>query len=101
VREATLTEWTPNRIRVEAEGPGLLVLSEVYDPDWRVRVDEEAAEMLRVDGILRGVYLTTDGLHQVVFTYRPAGLALGGAVSAIGWACVMLLLVVGRREPRK
>jgi hypothetical protein len=96
LRDATLTEWTPNRIQVEAAGPGLLVLSEVYDPDWRVRVDEEAAEMLRVDGILRGVYLS-DGLHRVVFRYRPAGLAVGGAVSAIGWVCVVLLLVAGRR----
>ena len=97
VREANLIEWTPNRIQVEAEGPGLLVLSEVYDPDWHARVDERAAGILPVDGILRGVYLS-DGLHRVVFRYRSAGLAVGCAVSAIGWACVVLLWGVSRRR---
>jgi hypothetical protein len=93
VREA---EWTPNRIRLEVEGPGLLVLSEVYDPDWRVQVDGETATMVRVDGILRGVPLDA-GHHQVTFAYRPAGLEAGLALTGLGMLCVVMLWVVGWR----
>jgi hypothetical protein len=94
VDEARIIEWTPNRIRVEAEGPGLLVLSEVYDPDWQVRVDEKGAELMRVAGILRGVHLE-EGQHQVTFTYWPSGLTAGIALAMAGWMSVMALWVLG------
>lgn len=90
IREARIVEWTPNRIEVEAEGPGLLVLSEVYDPDWRVQVDGEIAEMVCVKDILRGVPLDA-GLHRVVFTYWPAGLKAGLVLMVVGWLGVGLL----------
>jgi hypothetical protein len=89
-REASLVEWTPNRITIKAQGPGLLVLSEVYDPDWRVRVDGESAKVARVDEILRGVNLE-DGGHQVTLSYRPAGLVAGVVVTVWGWMCVIVL----------
>ncbi len=95
MREASLAEWTPNRIVIKARGPGLLVLSEVYDPDWWAWVDGQAAEVVRVDGILRGVRLE-GGEHWAVFIYRPAGLAAGGVMTAVGWACVLALWISER-----
>jgi hypothetical protein len=90
VREARVAEWTPNRIQVEAEGPGLLVLSEVYDTDWRVEIDGEAAEMMHVEGILRGVRLH-EGVHRVTFAYRPKGLTAGLILTGAGWLCAAAL----------
>jgi hypothetical protein len=95
--EARIVQWTPNRIQVEAEGPGLLVLSEIYDPDWRAQVDGREAEIVRADGILRGITLE-EGLHQVTFAYRPAGLGVGGGLTAAGWMCAAALWVVGRKH---
>jgi hypothetical protein len=97
VRAARVVQWTPNRIRVEVEGPGLLVSSEVYDPDWRARVDGEAAELVRVEGILRGVYLE-DGPHQVEFVCRPSGLTAAISMTVVGVACLVLLWIVARRR---
>jgi hypothetical protein len=98
VSEARVTRWTPNRVQVEAEGPGLLVLSEVYDPDWRAHVDGEVVEIARVEGILRGVYLE-EGPHQVLFTYWPSGLTAGISMTVAGVVCMVLLWVVaGRRS---
>jgi len=82
--------WSPNRIEVEAEGPGLLLLSEVDDPDWRARVDGQAVEIVRVDGILRGVPLEA-GRHRIALAYWPAGLSAGLALSALGWLTVVIL----------
>jgi hypothetical protein len=96
IRQVRIVRWTSNHIQVEAEGPGLLVLSEVYDPDWQAEVDGRAVELVRTDGILRGVYLEV-GLHQVKLAYWPAGLGIGCGVTAAGWACVMILWAVGRK----
>ena len=96
-REARIVQRTPNRIQVEAQGPGLLVLSEVYAPDWRGQVDGRAVEVVRVDGILRGVYLE-EGLHQVTFVYWPRGLGFGCGVTAAGWVCAAALWAVGHKR---
>jgi hypothetical protein len=97
--EARIVRWTPNRIDVEAKGPGLLVLSEVYDPDWRAEVDGRAVEIVRADGVLRGVFLE-EGLHRTVFSYWPTGLGAGCGATAAGWVCTMVLWVVGWRGER-
>jgi len=63
-------QWHPNRVRVRASGPGLLVLSEVAYPGWRVRVDGAPAELRTPAGVLRGVLLPAGG-HTVEFSYTP------------------------------
>jgi uncharacterized membrane protein YfhO len=74
----------------------LLVLSEVYDPDWQVRVDGQSAELVRVAGILRGVYLE-EGQHQVMFAYWPSGLTAGIVLTAAAAVVAVGLLVAGKR----
>lgn len=94
--DASPVEWTPNRIVIDAQGPGLLVLSEVYDPDWRVTVDESLAPVLRVDGILRGVYLE-QGMHRAEFTYWPQGLGWGIGVTSVALVSLLALWGADRR----
>jgi hypothetical protein len=97
VREARIVEWTPNYIQIEAEGPGLLVLSEVYDPDWRVYVNGRPTKIVLVEGILRGVYLD-EVQCQVDWNYVPAGLWAGVLATAIGMMAVLILWgLEGRR----
>lgn len=97
VKEVHIAQWTPNRIQVEAEGPGLLVLSEVYDPDWQVRVDGEVAELVPVEGVLRGVHLA-GGPHQVAFAYWPSGLTIAISLTVVGVVCLALLWFVEQRR---
>ena len=63
---ALITGYTPNQvqIQVDAQGPSLLVVSEVWSPGWRVWVDGYEVPMYRVDGVVRGVYVD-GGHHQV------------------------------------
>jgi len=95
-----IARWTPNWIEVEVDGAGLLVLSEIYDPDWSVFVDSEVAELVRVEGVLRGVQLG-EGSHTVRFVYRPALLGVGAALSLAAYVTVALLVVFGRRPERE
>ncbi len=68
-------QWSPNRVRLRASGPGLLVLSEIAYPGWRVRVDGAPAALLLPAGLLRGVLLPA-GEHTVEFSYTPALLTM-------------------------
>lgn len=94
---ARIVRYTPNRIVVEAEsaGPGLLVLSEVWYPGWRVAADGERVPLWRVEGVLRGAYLDA-GRHTVEFDYHPWTVWAGGGVSGLtalgllAWAVVRL-----------
>jgi hypothetical protein len=90
---AQIVTYTPNRIVVEAdlETPGLLVLSEVWYPGWRARVDGLAVSIRRVEGTLRGVILDP-GAHTVEFGYSPWTAWVGLAISV---SSMLALLVYG------
>jgi hypothetical protein len=86
--------WTPNRIEVSADGPGLLVLSEIVYPGWRVEVDGQPAELLTVNGLLRGVNLPS-GNHHVVFSFHPTTFYAGLGLFTIA---VLIILLPKRKK---
>jgi hypothetical protein len=83
---ASIQIWEPNRIEIKAYGPGLLVLSEIYYPGWRVLVDNQQTELQTYDQIFRAVELAP-GPHEIELEFRPvsvyAGLGLFGW--GVGW----------------
>ncbi len=81
LREARVNV-TPNRIEAVAEGPGLLVFSELAYPGWILRVDGKAAKLETVGGLLRGAHLEP-GVHSVEMVYRPASVMVGGGISLL------------------
>lgn len=89
VQPIEMLDWQANRIVIEAQGPGLLVLSEVDYPGWRAWVDSAPAPVEQVAGLLRGVWLA-EGQHQVLFRLRPASLYWG----LLACASALVLLAV-------
>ncbi len=88
--------------RVRTNAPALLVVSEVFYPEWRATVDGRPAEILRADTVLRAVAVPA-GEHEVVFTYAGHAVRLWARVS-IGTGVVMLLVIAGdglRRRRRR
>ena len=92
--KADLARAEADRLEVRAEGPGLLVLSEAWDPGWTARVDGTEARVHRVDAALMGVVLT-EGRHHVTFRYQPRGFRAGLVLAAL--AAAALAGAVGRR----
>jgi hypothetical protein len=84
--------WHPNRIEVQATGPGLLVLSEISYPGWQVWVDGERQVLLTAASILRAVNLHP-GEHQIIFRYRPLSLIVGLGLAGAAMLVVLLLAV--------
>ncbi|HJW84609.1 MAG TPA: hypothetical protein VJ754_09930 [Anaerolineae bacterium] len=99
---AQMVSRQPDRIEVSARGPGLLVLSEVYERDWRASIDGQAAVIYPTNAVLRGVYLP-EGEHRVEFVYDPFVVKVSTATSGIGmagWLVGWLVSWMARRRQR-
>ena len=87
------------RIDVEAQltCPGLLVLSNQYDPGWTVEVTSDGTranhEIVRANGVMQGVFLPA-GTHKLLFQYAPRGFHTAASVSILGW----LLCLAAERQ---
>jgi hypothetical protein len=85
------------RYRVEAPGPVLLVLSEVWYPaGWRAEVEGEEVAIHRTDHVLRGIRLdpaASGGTAEVVLTFDPASVAWGRRLSLA--TLLVLVLMIG------
>jgi hypothetical protein len=96
---ARIVRYSPNTVEITTDSaqPGVLVLTDIYDPFWEVTVDGKSADLLRVDTALRGVCMTA-GAHRVRFEYRPTLLFVGLAISAVSWVLVAVagLIALGR-----
>ena len=105
---------TPDSVRVirydfnEAEflistaTPGLFVLADQYDPDWKATVDGASVPIHRVDYLMRGV-LVGPGVHRIQFRYGPRALEAGIRISAVSLLLTLALAGAGlfqrRRKP--
>lgn len=84
VAKVAIAEDTPTRItfKVDKTRPAVLVLADAWYPGWRATVDGNPAEVVRVDGLFRGVELG-EGEHEVVLEYVPASLRWGLGISVV------------------
>ena len=80
-------------VRVEAQGGGLLVLSDLYYPGWEARVDGKEARIYPVDLALRGLPMPAGG-HEVFFRYNPASVHLALWATLVGYGFALLMLVL-------
>jgi uncharacterized membrane protein YfhO len=94
-----ISQYENDRIMLQVEAPtaAMLVMSDVYNPGWQVRVDGQPAELHRANVAFRGVYLP-EGSHTVEMIYRPWEVRLGAALSLLGLALVGLVILFSRRR---
>lgn len=85
-------ERRPDRIRLNASGPGLLVLSEIAYPGWQVTIDGQLTPFVTVIGLLRGVQLPA-GEHVVQLLFRPWPVYAGLGLSALAWIILFISLM--------
>jgi hypothetical protein len=93
----------PQRVELEVAltAPGLVVLSDTYDPDWTARVAGQGddrghpAPVLRTNRVMRGIPLPA-GRHRVVYQYRPRSFLAALALSALGWTAMLTAWIVAQ-----
>jgi hypothetical protein len=95
--KADVVRAEPGMLDARAEGPGLLLFAESWDPGWRASLDDRPARVLRVNHAQMGITLGP-GLHRAVLRYHVPGLAGGGALCL---AAVLGLAFAWARERRR
>lgn len=73
--------------RIVSNNPSnILLLSIPYDKNWKVYVDDEAAEYEGVfDEALIGIRIKNPGEHVIELKYKPKGVFLGIFISVVSW----------------
>jgi hypothetical protein len=102
VQAATIESYTPERVVVQAtaERPGLLVLTDLYHPGWRARVDGVETPVWRADYFFRGVPLAP-GAHEVELVFDPLSVRLGRVVSLLTLVALVGIALALWRWPRR
>jgi hypothetical protein len=69
---ARILRYANTEVDVEVNAPagGFLLLTDVWHPWWRARVDGRPAEILKADVVFRAVAVGP-GLHRVEFVFEP------------------------------
>jgi uncharacterized membrane protein YfhO len=100
---ATIVRYAANEVVVRAtlDGPGRVVLTDAYAPGWRAYADSMELPILPAAAAFRAVYLPNGGTWTVRFTYEPASLRLGLALSATSLVVLLLVLLMGTRSWRR
>ncbi|MBW1998360.1 MAG: YfhO family protein [Deltaproteobacteria bacterium] len=84
------------RIRIKTKRPAYLVLSEIYYPGWRARVDGKEVEVLRGNYIFRVVPLEA-GEHEVQLYFISWPFRIGAAISLLT-LLLSIFLLLRRRD---
>jgi hypothetical protein len=80
----------------------IVVLTDLYYPGWRVSVDGAPAQLLRVNGIFRGVQVEA-GVHRIAHEFRPTAVRIGlpiALASLGGWLALAALALRERSRGR-
>jgi hypothetical protein len=95
---AEIREYDGERVVVDAvtEGPGYLVLTDLWFPGWWASVDGIEAPIWRADHAFRAVWISP-GRHRIEFRYSPRSLWLGLVASAVGASAIVALWLAGTR----
>ncbi len=93
---ADVVRLEPGLIEARAEGPGLLVVAESWDPGWTATLAGRPAPLLRANHAQMALTLGP-GLHRAVLRYRTPGLGAGLAVGAAGGLALLVLWARARR----
>ena len=101
-----VVEYTPTgmSLQVDMVDNGLLVLSEVYYPGWRARLDGQPAPIYRANYLLRAVPVEA-GQHRVEVYYDPPLFKVGLIITVLTLLASGALLggvaLQGQKRPHK
>lgn len=99
---AEVLEYGLNRVKIRANlhRAGILHVSDVYFPGWRVTVDGQDHPIIRANGAFRAVALEA-GEHEVVFRYAPTSVRIGLIITTLALLATGLVAAPFWRRRRR
>jgi hypothetical protein len=83
--KSTIVEYDNERVVIDVFTPraGVLVMSDLYAPGWKVFLDGQKTHLYRANYTFRAVFVP-EGQHTVTFVYKPLDFQLGSVLSLLG-----------------
>ena len=99
---AEIKLYSPNRVLIKTNNNdnGLLVLTDAFDPGWRAWVNGKEKPIYRVNGLVRGVAISS-GENFIEFRYLPKGFLFYTIISSISLLIVLIFILCGSRKFNK
>jgi hypothetical protein len=98
VQKVEITSYKANRVEIslpEISRPGIIVLTDRFDPAWKATVDGKPVDILRCNYIMRGIAVHP-GDHTVIMTYTPFRtqfiISAAGLILVLLWAAAESIL---------
>jgi len=95
-----ITAYKNRSVEIDAQGPGWLVVSDLYYPGWHAALDEKKVNIYRANYTFRAVALPS-GNHHITFTYAPDSFAKGWRLSLLSLTAIVALAVYGAVRKRR
>jgi outer membrane protein assembly factor BamB len=94
---AVIVQDDPEHLEIQANSPGLLVLSDSWYPRWTATVDGSPAPVLRVNCAMRGVVVPRAGARVRMDYANPALVPL----ACLSWVAVLAAIAFVVRDYRR
>ncbi len=91
-----LTDYSPRQLNFISSNPepGFAVFSDIYyDKGWKVFIDGQEQEHVRVNYLLRGMEIPA-GDHEIEFRFEPQSYYISQAIMLVG-SIILLIVVLG------
>ncbi len=90
-----LTAYEPNQLTYDVRSAtgGIVVFSEIFYPEWTATVDGKAAELGRVNYVLRALQVDK-GHHTVVLTFDPKSVKQTETVAYLSYGVLLLVVLL-------
>jgi uncharacterized membrane protein YfhO len=98
--EITRKDSTVIEGNIDVKKDGLLYLSIPYEKGWKLYVDGVKTEIKPLEDAMITADLTK-GYHEIKLTYSPDGFVLGVAVSIVGLAAFVVLMILKKKKSRE
>ena len=102
VASGVVTKLLPDSViaTIRTDCPRLVVLMDTWAPGWKVSIDGQSSQPIRVNSVLRGVAVPA-GDHTITWFYRPVHWTLIVAVTVSSLLTTIALGVASVAPPRR
>jgi hypothetical protein len=98
-----IVEYSTNRIELRAQlaADAWIILTDTYYPGWKASIDGQSETIIvPANYVFRAIYVS-QGLHKIVFQYRPTYFYLCIAVALITLLGACIIFVYPRKTARR
>ncbi|HEX2958285.1 MAG TPA: YfhO family protein [Chitinispirillaceae bacterium] len=102
ISSVKMTSWGMNKITTQltTDKPGFLVLSEIFYPAWKAKVDGKSTTIYRANYALRAIPVAA-GNHTVICEYDDDSFKIGLIISLLSVSTVAGMIIIGIIQKRK